>query len=123
MEFIEVVWPEISNIFGTTHYSLYTCKYHGLQNILIGSCDIVHVLGSDIFTEIYTRILNDIFHTFFNLKSGKMANDDICSGKLFTRSVCCFGFKLGVHVLGSDIFTEIYTRILNDIFHTVVKNK
>ena len=24
---------------------------------------------------------------FFNLKSGRMANDDICSGKLFTRSV------------------------------------
>ena len=28
-----------------------------------------------------------------------------------------------VHVLGSDIFIEIYTRILNDIFHTIVKNK
>ena len=33
---------------------------------------------------------------FFNLKSGKMSNDDICSGKLFTRSVCCFGFRLGI---------------------------
>jgi hypothetical protein len=33
---------------------------------------------------------------FFNLKSGRMANDDICSGKLFTRSVCCFGFRLGI---------------------------
>jgi hypothetical protein len=28
-----------------------------------------------------------------------------------------------VHVLGSDIFIEIYTRTLNDIFHTIVKNK
>ena len=37
---IEVGWPEISDIFGTTHYSLYTCKYHGLQNMLIGSWDI-----------------------------------------------------------------------------------
>ena len=26
-----------------------------------------------------------------------------------------------VHVLGSDIFTEIYTHTLNDLFHTVVK--
>ena len=30
----------------------------------------------------------------FNLKSGRMANYDICSGKLFTRSLRCFGFKL-----------------------------
>ena len=64
MESIEVGWPEISDIFGTTHYSLYTCKYHGLQNMLIGSWDInVHVLGSDIFTEIYTCTRNEIFHT------------------------------------------------------------
>ena len=40
MESIEVGLPEISDIFGTTRYSLYTCKYHGLQNILIGSWDI-----------------------------------------------------------------------------------
>ena len=33
---------------------------------------------------------------FLNLKCGRMANDDICSGKLFTRSVCCFGFRLGI---------------------------
>jgi len=26
-----------------------------------------------------------------------------------------------VHVLGSDIFTELFTRALNDLFHTVVK--
>jgi hypothetical protein len=32
----------------------------------------------------------------FKLKSGRMANDDICSGKLFTISVCCFGFRLGI---------------------------
>jgi len=37
MESIEVGWPEISVIFGITRYSLYTCKYHGLQNMLIGS--------------------------------------------------------------------------------------
>ena len=40
MESIEVDLPEISDIFATTRYSLYTCKYHGLQNMLIGSCDI-----------------------------------------------------------------------------------
>ena len=34
---------------------------------------------------------------FFNLKSGRMANDDICSGKLFAKSVCCFGFSLGIN--------------------------
>ena len=41
-----------------------TCKYHGLQNMLVdlGTFN-VHVLGSDIFIEIYTRKLNDIFHT------------------------------------------------------------
>jgi hypothetical protein len=37
MESIEVGWSEISDIFGTTRYSLYTCKYHGLQNMLIVS--------------------------------------------------------------------------------------
>jgi hypothetical protein len=26
----------------------------------------------------------------------RMANDEICAGKLFTRSVCCFGFRLGI---------------------------
>ena len=34
--------------------------------------------------------------SFFNLKSGRMANNDIFSGKLFTRSVCCFGYTLGI---------------------------
>ena len=33
---------------------------------------------------------------FLNLKSGRMTNDNMCSGKLFTRSVCCFGFRLGI---------------------------
>jgi hypothetical protein len=33
---------------------------------------------------------------FLNLKSGRMTNDNICSGKLFARSVCCFGFRLGI---------------------------
>ena len=40
MESIEVGWPEISDIFGTMWYSPYTCKYHSLQNMLIGSWDI-----------------------------------------------------------------------------------
>ena len=64
MESIDVGWPEISDIFGTTRYSLYTCKYHGFQKcrLDLGTFN-VHVLGSDIFTEIYTRTLNDIFHT------------------------------------------------------------
>ena len=26
-------------------------------------------------------------------KRGRMAYDDICNGKLFTRSVRCFGFR------------------------------
>jgi hypothetical protein len=38
-ESIEVGLPEITDIFGTTRY-LHTCKYHGLQNMLIGSWDI-----------------------------------------------------------------------------------
>jgi hypothetical protein len=33
---------------------------------------------------------------FYNLKVRRMANDEICAGKLFTRSVCCFGFRLGI---------------------------
>jgi hypothetical protein len=33
---------------------------------------------------------------FFNLKVRRMANYEICAGKLFTRSVCCFGFRLGI---------------------------
>jgi Rap guanine nucleotide exchange factor 2 len=30
----------VTDIFGTTRYSLYTCKYHGLQNMLVGSWEI-----------------------------------------------------------------------------------
>ena len=33
---------------------------------------------------------------FFNLKVRRMTNYEICAGKLFTRSVCCFGFRLGI---------------------------
>jgi hypothetical protein len=33
---------------------------------------------------------------FFNLKVRRMANYKICAGKLFTRSVCCFGFRFGI---------------------------
>jgi hypothetical protein len=32
---------------------------------------------------------------FFNLKVRRMANDEICVGKLFTGSDCCSGFRLG----------------------------
>ena len=39
-ESIEGGLPEITDIFGTTRYSLHTCKYHGLQNMLNGSWDI-----------------------------------------------------------------------------------
>ena len=40
MESIEVGWPALIDIFGTTRYSLYICKYNGLQNMLVGSWDI-----------------------------------------------------------------------------------
>jgi hypothetical protein len=40
MESIEVGWPAIIDIFGTTRYSLYICKYNDLQNMLVGSWDI-----------------------------------------------------------------------------------
>jgi hypothetical protein len=43
MESIEVGWPEISDIFGTRILPTCTCiysKYHGLQNMLIGSWEI-----------------------------------------------------------------------------------
>jgi hypothetical protein len=33
---------------------------------------------------------------FFNLKVTRMVNDEIFAGKLFTRSDCCFGFRLGI---------------------------
>ena len=33
---------------------------------------------------------------FYNLKVRRMANDEMCAGKLFIRSVCCFGFRLGI---------------------------
>jgi hypothetical protein len=33
---------------------------------------------------------------FFNLKVRRMANDEICVGKLFTGSDCCSGFRLGI---------------------------
>jgi hypothetical protein len=34
------------------------------------------------------------------VKGGRMAYIDICDGKLFTRFVCCFGFRFGTDLNG-----------------------
>jgi hypothetical protein len=63
---------------------------------------------------------------FFNLKSGRMANDDICSGKLFTRSVCCFGFKLGIEFNRWFFFLSLkswkYILFILFVFDNSMKN-
>jgi hypothetical protein len=70
MESFEVGWPAIIDIFGTTRYSLYI--YVNITVYKICWLDLgtfsVHVLVSDIFIEIYTHTLNDIFHTIVKNK-------------------------------------------------------
>ena len=55
--------------------------------------------------------------------SGLRATPDI-HVNIMVYKICRLDLgTFNVHVLGSNIFTEIYTRTLNDIFHAVVKNK
>ena len=67
MESIEVGWPAIIDIFGTmpTPYIHVNITVYKICWLDLGTFSVhfVHVLGSDNFTEIYTRTLNDIFHT------------------------------------------------------------
>ena len=57
MESIEVGWPAIIDIVGTTRYSLYIYVNITVYKICwldLGTFN-VHVLGSDLFIEIYTE--------------------------------------------------------------------
>ena len=54
---------------------------------------------------------------FFGLSDTPYIHVNISVHKICWLDVGTFN----TYVLGSDIFTEIYTRTLNDFFHTVVK--
>ena len=62
---------------------------------------------------------------FFNLKSGRMANDDICSGKLFTRSVV-LDIDLGSILMDNSFFLSLkswkYILFILFVFGNSMKN-
>jgi hypothetical protein len=69
MESIEVGWPAIIDIFGImpTPYIHVNITVYKICWLDLGTFN-VHVLGSDVFIEIYTRTLNDICHTIVKNK-------------------------------------------------------
>ena len=63
----------------------YIINYTGLH--IFVKCD-----QKNLFNRKKILLMNrDEDPPFFNLKVRRMANDEIYAGKLFTRSVCCFG--------------------------------
>jgi hypothetical protein len=84
-----------------------TCEYVEMEQKKPLSITLGYIFLWNVIRRIYLPCFNwsvkillmnsDEDHfSFFNLKSGRMANNDIFSGKLFTRSVCCFGYTLGI---------------------------
>ena len=87
----------VDNIDPTSEYvemvkKIYIINYIGLHNFL--KCDQKNLFNRKLLMNRDEDPSPPPF--FFNLKVRRMANDDICAGKLFTSSVCCFGFILGI---------------------------
>ena len=83
-------WTIVDKIDPTSEYvemvkKKYIINYTGLH--IFVKCD-----QKNLFNRKKIVLMNrDEDPPFFNLKVRRMANDEIYAGKLFTRSVCCFG--------------------------------